>query len=84
MYNVEKFTTKNPDIQVVKSMGIAHALTENYFSDLISIRKDKLNNERKVWFFRRSETFDRDFIELMEQHKTIFEKYNKIETEKGE
>lgn len=74
----EKINDERPPVQVVKSIGIAHVLTEHFFNDLLSIRNDKFNEGRSVWFFRRSKEFDNEFNSLIEQHKS-FNNKNKFQ-----
>lgn len=60
---IKEMNEEMPPIQLVKSIRIAESLCADYpfFKDLLSIRKDKFNEKRKVWFFRRSEEFDDAF-----------------------
>ncbi len=57
--------------QIVSSIRIATSLVVDYpfFKDLMSIEKNKADPSRRVWFFRRSEEFDKAFNELVEQSR---------------
>lgn len=62
---------KKEEIQLVKSMYIAEQLCTrySYFRDLIGVCKHKRTETRRVWFFKRSEEFDKDFAYLVEEAK---------------
>lgn len=68
---VNEITEERTSVQIVHSIGIAESLCADYqfFKDLISVRKDKFNEKRRVWFFRRSEEFDTAFNQLVSEAK---------------
>ena len=65
--NEEKSTT----YQIVNSIRVATALVVDYpfFKDLMSIERNREDQTRRVWFFRRSPEFDKVFNELVEESK---------------
>lgn len=59
----------NNGVQAVFSFKIAESLCADYpyFRSLIAVEKNNKDPSKRVWFFRRSEEFDKDFEELKEE-----------------
>ena len=65
--------------RVVFSFPIAESLCADYphFRDLVKIEQSNKYPKRQVWIFKRSEQFDKNFEELVQESRN-----NKIEREK--